>query len=477
MLASYHLGPLTREETRAYVLHRLGTVGWHGRPRWDEAAFAAAFEHSGGLPRRINRLCSRVLLYGALEETDEITRAMVDTTAEELAQDLEGGRPTAIAQAGAVDGHAAAPGLVPGAMEGGLARAGLLTQELARLSTDLHAELHAELDRESTAVAELRQRLDAGRRPAHGAARPGVPEAARRARRARRRLAMSRPANARPVNAFTVDVKDFFHVQAFADVIPRSTWDELPRRVEQNTERLLELCDRAGVAGTFFTLGWVAARHAALVRRIVAAGHELASHGFAHQRVDTLGNARRVPRRHRSRENPAGRRGRRRRFRLPPPTFFPEPAHALGFFNSRRNRAPLFLVGLSGEARPVRVAGRRAGAAPGHRHGPVGTPDDHTQGGREKLAVLGGRLVRLLPVPLFRLALRRCNRAQGTPALFYTHPWEVDPEQPRVAGAGRLARFRHYNNLAKTLPRLERLLADFAWDRMDRVYAPLLAPG
>ncbi len=161
VLASYHLGPLTREETRAYVLHRLGTVGWHGRPRWDEAAFAAAFEHSGGLPRRINRLCSRVLLYGALEETDEITRAMVDTTAEELAQDLEGGRPTAIAQAGAVDGHAAAPGLVPGAMEGGLARAGLLTQELARLSTDLHAELHAELDRESTAVAELRQRLDA----------------------------------------------------------------------------------------------------------------------------------------------------------------------------------------------------------------------------------------------------------------------------------------------------------------------------
>jgi putative secretion ATPase (PEP-CTERM system associated) len=158
VLASYHLGPLTREETRAYILHRLGTVGWHGRPRWNDDAFAAVFAHSGGLPRRINRLCSRVLLYGALEEADEITRAMVETTAEELAQDLEGGRPAA-----AVDGHAgAAPALPPNASpQAGFGRAELLTQELARLSSDLHAELHAEIDRESTAVAELRQRLDA----------------------------------------------------------------------------------------------------------------------------------------------------------------------------------------------------------------------------------------------------------------------------------------------------------------------------
>jgi general secretion pathway protein A len=99
VLASYHLGPLTREETRAYILHRLGTVGWRGRPRWDEASFSAVFAHSAGIPRRINRLCSRVLLYGALEETDEITAAMVETTAEELAQDLEGGKPAAASPA------------------------------------------------------------------------------------------------------------------------------------------------------------------------------------------------------------------------------------------------------------------------------------------------------------------------------------------------------------------------------------------
>jgi general secretion pathway protein A len=93
VLASYHLGPLTREETRAYILHRLGTVGWSGRPRWDDAAFGAVFAHSAGIPRRINRLCARVLLYGALEETDDVTASMINTTAEELAQDLEGGRP------------------------------------------------------------------------------------------------------------------------------------------------------------------------------------------------------------------------------------------------------------------------------------------------------------------------------------------------------------------------------------------------
>jgi putative secretion ATPase (PEP-CTERM system associated) len=155
VLASYHLGPLTSDETRAYILHRLGTVGWAGRPRWDEAAFGAVFAHSGGLPRRINRLCSRVLLYGALEETDDITAAMVDTTAEELAQDLEGGQPAGPAAAnGTRTAHA-------DFAASDFPRAGIGHPDFARLSHDLHAELHAELDRESTAVAELRQRLDA----------------------------------------------------------------------------------------------------------------------------------------------------------------------------------------------------------------------------------------------------------------------------------------------------------------------------
>ena len=146
VLASYHLGPLTREETRAYILHRLGTAGWHGRPRWDDAAFGTVFAHSGGLPRRINRLCSRVLLYGALEETDDITATMVETTAEELAQDLEGGRPAQAADAAA--GFPRHPDL---------GRSEFTRADFTRLSSDLHAEMH----HEATATMELRHRLDA----------------------------------------------------------------------------------------------------------------------------------------------------------------------------------------------------------------------------------------------------------------------------------------------------------------------------
>jgi len=153
VLASYHLGPLSREETSRYILHRLGTVGWRGRPRWDEAAFAAVFAHSGGLPRRINRLCGRVLLYGALEETDEITAAMVEATAEELARDLEGGDPEA--------GDLAAGDLAAGDLAGGRAAARAAPADLAALSRALRAELQAGPAPDDAALAALRTRLEA----------------------------------------------------------------------------------------------------------------------------------------------------------------------------------------------------------------------------------------------------------------------------------------------------------------------------
>jgi polysaccharide deacetylase family protein (PEP-CTERM system associated) len=281
---------------------------------------------------------------------------------------------------------------------------------------------------------------------------------------------MTRP----PVNALTVDVEDFFHVQAFADVIPRSAWDGLPRRVEQNTERLLELCDRAHVAGTFFTLGWVAERHPALVRRIVAAGHELASHGFAHQlvhaqtpvefRADIVA-ARRLL------EDTGG--VAVTGYRAPTFSLGPRAPWAGGILADAGYR-------YSSSVYPVRhdLYGQPDASRVPYRH--AGTdlwefPMTTLRVFSRNLPCSGGGWFRLLPYPLYRLLLRRCNAARGAAALFYTHPWEIDPDQPRVAGAGRLARFRHYNNLAKTLPRLERLLSDFAWDRMDRVYAALLA--
>jgi polysaccharide deacetylase family protein (PEP-CTERM system associated) len=280
--------------------------------------------------------------------------------------------------------------------------------------------------------------------------------------------------NALPVNALTVDVEDFFHVQAFADVIPRDSWDALPRRVEQNTERLLALCERAGVAGTFFTLGWVAERHPALVRRIVAAGHELASHGFAHQRVDTQTPETfraDITRAKRLLEDTGG--VAVAGYRAPTFSIGPRTPWAYGILAEAGHR-------YSSSVYPVRhdLYGAPDAARVPHRH--AGTdvwefPMTTLRVGTKNLPCSGGGYFRLLPYPLYRLLLRRCNAAQRAPGLFYTHPWEIDPEQPRVAGAGRLSRFRHYNNLAKTLPRLERLLRDFAWDRMDRIYADRLA--
>jgi putative secretion ATPase (PEP-CTERM system associated) len=145
VLASYHLGPLSREETSGYILHRLGTVGWAGRPAWEEAALAAVFAHSGGLPRRINRLCGRLLMYGALEESERITATMVEATAEELAQDLEGGRPQPMA-GGAITGAPMAGGAMAGA--------------LAALGGQLRAELHDDPGDEAAALAALRQRVE-----------------------------------------------------------------------------------------------------------------------------------------------------------------------------------------------------------------------------------------------------------------------------------------------------------------------------
>ncbi len=134
VLASYHLGPLTREETRRYILHRLATAGWHGNPAWQEAAFEVVHDHTGGIPRRINRLCSRVLLFGALEQSREITAEMVRTTAEELATDLEGGAlppaPGTLPAVVGADGNTAALGRRLDAVEARLARRERMYQRL-----------------------------------------------------------------------------------------------------------------------------------------------------------------------------------------------------------------------------------------------------------------------------------------------------------------------------------------------------------
>jgi polysaccharide deacetylase family protein (PEP-CTERM system associated) len=275
------------------------------------------------------------------------------------------------------------------------------------------------------------------------------------------------------VNALTVDVEDYFQVQALAPAIPRTSWDTMERRVEINTERLLVAFDRAGVAATFFTLGWIAQRHPALIRRIVAAGHELASHGYGHERVDQL--------------TPEAFRADIRRakcvledaggvtvsgYRAPN---FSMTAHTSWAFTVLAEEGYRY----SSSVYPVRHDTYGMPDAPRLPYRPhdgmlLEIPMSTAQVLGQNLPCSGGGWFRLLPYPLFRLGLCRFHHEHGTPALFYTHPWEFDPAQPRVPVRSRLSRFRHYVNLSRTEARLERLLRDFAWDRVDRAFAGVL---
>ncbi len=269
-------------------------------------------------------------------------------------------------------------------------------------------------------------------------------------------------------HAMTVDVEDYFQVEAFASTIDRSSWDNFPRRVERNTARLLDLLGETRTEATFFTLGWVAKRHPALVRRIVAEGHELASHGSDHRRVDhqspesfraDVSSAKRLL------EDTAG----------VPVRGYRAPTFSIGR-NSQWAHSILAEEGYrySSSVYPVKHDLYGTPGAPRTPFSPV--PDlleipltTVRVAGRD-LPASGGGWFRLLPYALSRTLLSRASRASGSPAVFYVHPWEVDPEQPRQKAAPLLSRSRHYLNLERTEPRLRRLLRNFSWTRMDKLF-------
>ena len=274
----------------------------------------------------------------------------------------------------------------------------------------------------------------------------------------------------RPVNAMTVDVEDWFQVSALTPWVRREDWETLPRRVGANTHRVLDLFAGAGVRATFFTLGWVAERHPELVRRIVAEGHELASHGWQHVRVihqspeefradvirtkallEDLGG---VPvRGYRAASYSIGARN------LWALEILAETGHV---YSSSIFPGSHDLYGMPGAPR-FRF---RPDNAPALLEVPITT----VELGTRRLPAAGGGFFRLFPYALSRALLRRVNREDRESGLFYFHPWEIDPAQPRPAGVSGRARLRHYLNLGRTESRLRRLLADFAWDRMDRVF-------
>lgn len=271
------------------------------------------------------------------------------------------------------------------------------------------------------------------------------------------------------VNAMSVDVEDYFQVQAFFGTIRRSDWESLPCRVEQNVDRLLALFGQAGVKATFFTLGWIAERYPRMVHRIVDQGHELASHGWDHTRAD-------------SQDEVAFRADIRKTKQL---------LEDLGGVPVTGYRAATFSIGLknlwafdvlseegyrySSSLYPIRhdfYGDASASRVPFHPGGLtlLEVPMTTVQWFGRNVPCSGGGYFRLLPYVLSRLNMRRVNEHNRQPCIFYCHPWEIDPDQPRQRGISLRTRLRHYTNLGRMEGRLVRLLRDFSWDRMDRVF-------
>lgn len=268
----------------------------------------------------------------------------------------------------------------------------------------------------------------------------------------------------------TIDVEDYFQVSAFEAHIDRASWDTIPARVERNLELILDLLAQHNVHATFFTLGWVAKRYPALVRRIVDQGHELASHGFNHGRAH---------------EQSKG-------------EFFDDvrcAKHLLedtGAVPVLGYRAPSFSIGranlwalecladagyrYSSSIYPIRhdhygmPDAPRFSHRPGNAQGLIEIPVSTVRVWNRNFPAGGGGYFRLMPYAMSSWCLRRVNRVDQEPCVFYFHPWEIDPDQPRQTGVPLKTRFRHYVNLSRMRARIERLLHDFRWDRMDHIF-------
>lgn len=267
----------------------------------------------------------------------------------------------------------------------------------------------------------------------------------------------------------TVDVEEHFQVQAFSGVIDRSAWGNFHSRVERNSDRILQLFADHNIKATFFTLGWIAKRHPELVRRIVAEGHELASHGFAHVRVgeqDRAAFRADVARTKRLLEDVGGvavKGYRAASFSIGKSTLW-----ALDILSEEGYTYSSSIYPISHDLYGMPEAPRFAFHP--NQDDFLEVPMTTFMLFGWKFPCSGGGYFRLLPYTLSRWAMRRVNRRDRQPCLFYFHPWEIDVDQPRVSGAPFKSRIRHYINLGRMEKRLGRLLRDFAWDRVDSVF-------
>ncbi|WP_236632404.1 MULTISPECIES: XrtA system polysaccharide deacetylase [Novosphingobium] len=278
---------------------------------------------------------------------------------------------------------------------------------------------------------------------------------------------MSAPAEM--LNGMSVDVEDWFQVGAFETVIDRADWDAMTCRVERNCAEILALFDVAGIRATFFTLGWIAERYPAMMRSIADAGHEIASHGWDHARVFTLGReafAADIARARKVLEDTTGQAVtgyRAPSFSIDARTPWAHEVLAEQGYAYSSSVAPIVHDHYGWREAP-RFAFRPV-AGSGLLEIPVTTAE---VAGR-RMAAGGGGFFRLFPYAVSRWAIRQVNLRDHRPAIFYFHPWEIDPGQPRPETAPLRSRLRHYTNLDVMAGKLARLVRDFRWGRMDEV--------
>ncbi len=275
-----------------------------------------------------------------------------------------------------------------------------------------------------------------------------------------------------PLHAMSVDVEDYFHVAALSRVIHPDQWDSMPSRVVQNTERLLDLFDQHNIKATFFVLGWVAERHPDLVRTLAAKGHEIASHGYSHQLI----------------------------YQQTPDLFRAETAlskklleditgkpvlgyRAASYSITDRSLWALDILaelGFQWDSSIFPIHHDRYGI-PNSPRAPYTIELPSGASLREfplttapvfglTVPAAGGGYFRQFPYPLFRYLFRKASGPQGNPQMFYLHPWEIDPDQPRFSNASWFSRFRHYTNLDQCYSRLNNLLGDFHFGTVTESY-------
>ncbi len=278
------------------------------------------------------------------------------------------------------------------------------------------------------------------------------------------------------INALTVDVEDYFHVSAFEQCIRRDEWDCFPLRVVDNTRRILDLFDEFDAKGTFFVLGWVAEKVPELVREIDRRGHEVACHGFSHQRIYAIGPdsfRQDVTRAKSLLEDIIG--SPVLGYRAPSYSITARSLWAIDIliesgFTYDSSIFPIHhdIYGIPGAERFPHEIRRESGVL---REFPLTTFSLPVPGKRVEVPIAGGGYLRLLPVGLVSRALQHVNRAEQQPVVIYFHPWEIDADQPRISGACLKSRFRHYLNLGRTEGKVRRLLNSFDFKPMESVLA------